>query len=120
MQVLEDKEESTYRKKSNSESNSISQEFVSVILNNPEHFKKLQEQINTAFSESERKNDDLISKANERMMKQTIVSILNAEEQNDSVIKELMHSITNKSAKETVDQVHELEILKSYAAAGLS
>jgi len=117
--VLDSEKNDVASQEINSESESIPKETINVILNNPEHFKKMQEQINSAFSESERQNNDLISKANEGMMKQTMASILMAEEQNDNVIKELMRPVTNKSTRETVDLMCELDRLQSDVATQL-
>lgn len=96
MQVLEAKNENISRKGNNSP-RSVAQEVENTILNNPEHFKKLQEQINSAFSESERRNDDMVLKVKKDMMSHTVASILLAEEQNDNAIAKIMRSITNKS-----------------------
>ena len=114
MQLLESKDEDINKKESNLGDNAISRETVNVILNNPEHFKKLQEKINIAFSESERQNDDVVSKANKSMMRQIMISILKAEEQNDDLINKLMYFVTNKTDKtnkEMMDQAHGLDIL---------
>jgi hypothetical protein len=96
MQVLEAKNECISNKVDNPP-RSISQDVENIIFNNPEHFKKLQERINSAFSESERRNDDMVLRVKKDMVGQTVASILEAEEQNDNAIAKIMHPITNKS-----------------------
>jgi transcription termination factor NusB len=111
MQVLEAKNDGS-KKESKPENKSATQEVMNFLFNNPEHFKKIQEQINNAFSEAEHQNDDMVSKVNEKMMNQAITSILRAEEQNDDTINKIIHSIAKKSDK-SVDPVLELGLLSS-------
>ena len=98
MQVLDVRSESVHKKASSTRT--VAQEAVNSILNDPEHFKKIQEQISKAFSESEQQNNDMISKVKKDMESHMKASILKAEEQNASAIDKIMDSIADKSKKE--------------------
>ncbi len=107
MQVLEVRSEST-TKKVNSPAKTVSQDNVNAILNDPEHFKKIQEQISKAFSESEQQNNDMISKIKKDMESKMRASILKADEQNANAIDKIMDAIASKSKKEDSDLTHKI------------
>ena len=62
-------------------------------LLDPEQFTKLRERVDNAFSESERVNNEKVSQIKNNMLNRTITSILQAETQNDKMIKDMLNSI---------------------------
>ena len=107
MQVLDMRADSTSAKINNL-AKTILQEPVNAILNDPEHFKKMQEKISNAFTKSEQQNDEMISEIEKKAINQMRASILKAEEQNDDAINKIMDSITDKSKIENEDLTQKL------------
>jgi hypothetical protein len=64
-----------------------------LIFQSSEYFTKHRERVKYTFSESERKNDEKILKIKENMISQAVASILQLEQQNDKMIKEMVDSI---------------------------
>jgi hypothetical protein len=63
----------------------------------PEQLYEIKEMVTNAFSRSECENDERIAKIKERMISQTITTIMNAEKQNDEKILKIMSSLPHCS-----------------------
>jgi hypothetical protein len=59
----------------------------------PEQLYEIKKNVTNAFSHSEYENDERIAKIKERMISQTVISIMEAERQNDEKILKIISSL---------------------------